>query len=407
MKKRIIGLSILGILILGGGGIWWSQTQNQSTSSSTSKSETSTETTERSTAQTSQTPSTTTTSTSQESTSSSSETPDRITEIMAEMTVAEKVGQLFLARYPRETALADLANNHLGGYLFFGQDFENESAERLLNKMQQLQNNQKVPLFIGADEEGGTVTRISRNPTLVASPFQSPQAIYQQSGWEGIRTDTINKAEILNHYGIQLGLFPVADVATDPNAFIYDRTIGLDAKGTSTFVETVVKALKGTGVASTLKHFPGYGNNLDSHVEIVRDTRTLKELENNDFIPFKAGIKAGVDSILVSHNIIESIDGTRPASISAKVIRVLREDLNFEGVIMTDDMDMLGLADFISQDQAALAALQAGNDLVLSSSYNLQVPVVIAAVESGDYSEADLDASVYRILSLKEKLGML
>ena len=186
-----------------------------------------------------------------------------------------------------------------------------------------------------------------------------------------------------------------------------DRTIGLDAAGTSTFVETVVKSLAGTGVASTLKHFPGYGNNRDSHVEIVRDTRTLEELRTNDFLPFEAGIKAGADSVLVSHNIVTSIDDTQPASLSPKVIQVLREELGFDGVIMTDDMDMLGLADFTSQEQAGLAALKAGNDLVLSSSYASQIPVVITAVENGDYPEADLDASVRRNLTLKETLGLL
>ena len=323
------------------------------------------------------------------------------------MTIEEKVGQLFLARYPGEIAVSDSQTYHIGGYLLFGADFENETADSLLNKIQALQSDKEIPMFIGADEEGGTVTRISRNPNLVASPFQSPQAIYQANGWEGIAADAVQKAEILTSYGIQLGLFPVADVATDPNAFIYERTIGQDAKGTSTFVETVVNSLKETQVASTLKHFPGYGNNLDSHIEIVRDERPIEELRQNDFLPFKAGIQAGVDSILVSHNIVTSIDPDVPASISPKINRVLRDELGFNGVVMTDDMDMVGLADFISQEEAGLAALKAGNDLVLSSSYASQIPTVIQAVKNGDYSEAALDTSVERVLRLKQRLGMM
>ena len=409
MKKTIALLGILlAVVITGSIFFVWQQNQgtNETTLETTSterSTESSTETSSSQTSTSSQTTSETSTTTSQSTTEPSKPIANRV----EQMTIEEKVGQLFLARYPGENAVADSETYHLGGYLLFGADFENETAESLTNKIQQLQADKEIPLFIGADEEGGTVTRISRNPNLVESPFQSPQQVYQNSGWDGIANDTKQKAEILSSYGIQLGLFPVADVATNPNAFIYDRTIGLDAQGTSTFVETVVNSLKDTGVASTLKHFPGYGNNLDSHVEIVYDNRSIEELRQNDFLPFKAGIAAGVDSILVSHNIISSIDSNAPASISNSVHQVLRDELGFEGVVMTDDMDMAGLADFISQEAAGLAALKAGNDLVLSSSYASQIPTVIEAVKSGEYSEDALDASVMRILKLKERLGMI
>lgn len=396
MKKTIPLLgAVLALVIVGAVFVIWQQ--NQSTSDSTNETSSS-QSTSQTSSQNSSEP-----STSSESTESS----DPILKQIEAMTIEEKVGQLFLARYPGEIAVSDSQTYHIGGYLLFGADFENETADSLLNKIQALQSDKEIPMFIGADEEGGTVTRISRNPNLVASPFQSPQAIYQANGWEGIAADTVQKAEILTSYGIQLGLFPVADVATDPNAFIYERTIGQDAKGTSTFVETVVNSLKETQVASTLKHFPGYGNNLDSHIEIVRDERPIEELRQNDFLPFQAGIKAGVDSILVSHNIVTSIDPDVPASISPKINHVLRDELGFNGVVMTDDMDMVGLADFISQEEAGLAALKAGNDLVLSSSYAVQIPTVVQAVKNGDYSEAALDTSVERILRLKQRLGMM
>lgn len=404
-KQTLTSLGLLALALVVGAMIWFNQPSNDATGSTDTSSMTSSETT---TSTTATQPSTTKTAdNTTESTTAPNESATWLDQKIAEMTIAEKVGQLFLVRYPGDTALTDSQTYHLGGFLLFGQDVENATAESLINQIQTLQANSDIPLLIGADEEGGTVTRISRNANLVASPFLAPQTLYQNGGWEAITADTKQKAEILTNYGIQLGLFPVADVSTDPNAFIYDRTIGLDAAGTSTFVETVVKSLAGTGVASTLKHFPGYGNNRDSHVEIVRDTRTLEELRTNDFLPFEAGIKAGADSVLVSHNIVTSIDDTQPASLSPKVIQVLREELGFDGVIMTDDMDMLGLADFTSQEQAALAALKAGNDLVLSSSYASQIPVVITAVENGDYPEADLDASVRRILTLKETLGLL
>lgn len=332
---------------------------------------------------------------------------DKVANLVAEMSTKEKVGQLFLARVPVENALSDIQEYHLGGYLIFGRDVEGKTYDEVQSTIAQYQETSEVPMLIAADEEGGTVSRVSRNSQLVATPFQSPQDLYAQGGWDAITKDTTDKAGILKELGIDAGLFPVADVATDPNAFIYDRTIGQDAKGTAEYVTTVVKALKKAHSGSTLKHFPGYGNNQDSHTDIVTDTRSMTELEDNDLVPFQAGIDAGVDSVLVSHNIVNAIDDSVPASVSAPVHDLLRKDMGFDGVIMTDDMDMAGLADFMSQEEAGLKALQAGNDLILSSTYASQIPYVLQAIEDGEYSEKDLDASVTRVLNWKEKLGLL
>jgi beta-N-acetylhexosaminidase len=344
--------------------------------------------------------------TSETTARSSSQEVDPLDKLMDEMTLEEKVGQLFFVRVPEINQIEDIQAYHLGGYVLFSRDTDGETQESLRQKIASYQDASDVPLLIGSDEEGGTVTRISQNPNLAAQPFASPQAIYASSGWEGIVEDTKQKADILTDLGINTGLFPIADVATDPNAFIYDRTIGLDADGTSEFVEKVVTTLKEAKSGSTLKHFPGYGNNRDSHVEIVTDERPLEEVEA-DYLPFEAGIKAGADSILVSHNIIASIDPDAPASISTKVHEVLRNQLNFDGVVMTDDMDMAGLANFISQEEAGLKALQAGNDLVMSSSYQQQIPYVIQAVQNGDYSEEQLNESVRRVLKWKQQLGLI
>lgn len=332
---------------------------------------------------------------------------DKVANLVAEMSTKEKVGQLFLARVPVENALSDIQEYHLGGYLLFGRDVEGKTYDEVQSTIAQYQETSEMPMLIAADEEGGTVSRVSRNSQLVATPFQSPQDLYAQGGWDAITKDTTDKAGILKELGIDTGLFPVADVATDPNAFIYDRTIGQDAKGTAEYVTTVVKALKKAQSGSTLKHFPGYGNNQDSHTDIVTDTRSMEELEDNDLVPFQAGIDAGVDSILVSHNIVNAIDDSVPASVSAPVHDLLRKDMGFDGVIMTDDMDMAGLADFMSQEEAGLKALQAGNDLILSSTYASQIPYVLQAIEDGEYSEKDLDASVTRVLNWKEELGLL
>ena len=331
---------------------------------------------------------------------------EKVENTMKTMTLEEKVGQLFMARVPEQNQIMDIQNYHLGGYLLFDRDMAGKGQADVKQTIASYQEASKTPMFIGSDEEGGTVRRLSRNQ-IVSPAFESPQALYQKDGWDGVTKEIDRKAQVFGELGIQLGMFPDADVSTDPQSFIYDRTIGMDAKGTSHYVKLSVEEMKKQKLGSILKHFPGYGNNRDSHVEIVTDNRSMEDLRKNDFLPFEAGIKAWADSIMVSHNIVQAIDGNRPASISKPVHDVIRNELGFKGVIMTDDMDMAGLADFISQEEAGLQALQAGNDMILSSSYSTQIPYILEAIKKGEYSEQQLDQSVERLLTWKVELGLI
>lgn len=331
---------------------------------------------------------------------------EKVDQTIEKMTVEEKVGQLFMARVPEQNQIADIQNFHLGGYLLFDRDMEGKGQAEVKQAIADYQANSKTPMFIGSDEEGGTVSRLSRNQ-IVSPAFENPQALYKKNGWDGITQEIDRKARVFGELGIQLGMFPDADVSTDPESFIYDRTIGMDAEGTSHYVKLSVEEMKKQKLGSTIKHFPGYGNNRDSHVEIVTDDRPLDELRKNDFLPFEAGIRAGVDSIMVSHNIVKAIDANRPASISKPVHELIRNELGFTGVIMTDDMDMAGLANFISQEEAGLQALQAGNDMILSSSYSTQIPYILDAIKKGEYSEEQLNQSVERLLTWKVELGLI
>ena len=322
---------------------------------------------------------------------------------LATMTLEEKVGQLFWARVPSDHQIEDLKSYHLSGYILFGRDFEGRSIEDIKALTKGYQAAAKIPLLIGSDEEGGTVTRIS---SILETPFQSPMALYHQGGMEAVLSDTKQKAELLKSVGINAGLFPVADLARYHSAFIYDRTIGQDAQTTASYVQQVVEELKKSKVGSTLKHFPGYGDNGDSHTAIIQDNRSLDELRQADFLPFQAGIDAGADSVLVSHNILSKID-TVPSSISPKITDLLRKELHFKGVIMTDDFDMAGIADFVSQEEAAFQVIVAGNDLILGSSYQTQIPYLLKKISSGELTEERIDESVRRILTWKYDLGLL
>ncbi|HFI0049304.1 TPA: glycoside hydrolase family 3 protein [Streptococcus suis] len=337
---------------------------------------------------------------------SSTEVSDKekvVSQYLSQMTIEEKVGQMIFARMPSAGQAETLETYHFGGYILFASDFEGKTLEQVKEEIASYQSLSKVPLLMASDEEGGTVTRISQ---LLETPFASPLELYQAGGIEAILSDAKQKISLLKGEGIYAGFFPVADLSTDPSSFIYDRTIGQDATITSDYISQLVTVLKEEQFASTLKHFPGYGDNADSHTDLVYDNRSLEELRANDFLPFKAGIEAGADSIMVSHNIVPAIDDV-PSSISPEINKILRNELGFEGVIMTDDFDMQGLVQFVDQDTGALQTIQAGTDMILSSSYASQIPYIIEQVKAGTITEERIDQSVKRILGMKYDLGLI
>ncbi|MGB8454036.1 MAG: glycoside hydrolase family 3 N-terminal domain-containing protein [Anaerocolumna sp.] len=331
----------------------------------------------------------------------------RAKEIMQDMTLKEKIGQLFFVRCIRERALSDIEKYNLGGYILFGDDFKDESKKDMKTTIANYQDKSKIPLLIGVDEEGGTVNRISKYPAFRAVPFKSPQDLYQEGSYDLIVSDTIEKAKLLLGLGINVNLAPVCDVSTDSKDFIYNRAFGKDAEQTAEYVSTVVNQMNIQGIGSTLKHFPGYGNNVDTHTGIAIDDRSYETFEKSDFLPFEAGIESGAGSILVSHNIVTSMDKKYPASLSKKVHAILRNDLGFKGVIMTDDLSMDAIKDYTNDKEAAVQAIIAGNDLIVATDYNVQIPAVITAVENGTITEDRINESVIRVLTWKLNLGIM
>ena len=331
---------------------------------------------------------------------------ERLQGLLNSMTLEEKVGQLFFVRCPETNAVEDISTYHLGGYLLFGRDYKNGEAwltkEQFTEKIQSYQDAAEIPLFIGSDEEGGTVTRASRNPNLFSEPFKSPQAIYSTGGMEALAQDALDKSQSLLDLGINVNFAPVCDVSTDPNDFIYDRTLGQDANMTADYVRLVVPAMTEGGTLPVLKHFPGYGNNADTHTGIAVDQRPMETFETADLLPFKAGIEAGAPFVLVSHNIVKCMDAELPASLSPAVHKVLRETCGFEGIAITDDLAMDAVKAYAKEGAVAVMALQAGNDMVITTDYRTQIPAVIAAVQEGTLAESVIDSACLRVLKCKD-----
>lgn len=320
------------------------------------------------------------------------------------LTLEEKIGQLFLARYAENSAISDIQKYHLGGILFFEKDFQNKTEQEVKDMINKLQNNSKIPLLTAVDEEGGKVVRISSNPNLVSEKFKSSQDLYQNGGFEAITKDTKNKSYILKNLGLNLNLAPVVDVSTNPSDYIYERSFGKNTDLTSKYAQTVISAGKGTGVSYTLKHFPGYSGNTDTHNGTSVDDRPYEEIADKDIPPFESGIKAGAEATLVSHNIIKSIDQNNPASLSATIHNLLRNDLGFTGIIMTDNLDMKAVSNI---DDVAVKAILAGNDLIITTNYQNDIDLIKKAVNQNLISESTINKLAFRILSWKYYKGLI
>lgn len=332
---------------------------------------------------------------------------DRAYELMSEMTLEEKVGQMMFAACPYNGA--QIANElQPGGYVLFGSDFSDKTRDEVIKDIASYQQSSKIPMAIASDEEGGTVTRISWNDKLVDHFFQSPRDVFDEGGLDAIREDTAEKSAILESLGVNVNLAPVCDISRDPADFMYDRSLGESPEVTASFVRTFVDASQQNGVSATLKHFPGYGSNDDTHIGMAFDDRTYETFVQNDFIPFSAGIEEGAHFVLVSHNIVKCMDESNPASISPEVHRILREELGFTGLIITDDMSMSGVGGFLSVDYSAyVAAVLAGNDMLIVGDIESAYGDILAAARDEVIDSGLIDHAVMRVLAWKLAKGMI
>lgn len=323
---------------------------------------------------------------------------------LATMSLDERISQILLVRYPDLNGVEDLQAHQFGGYAFFAKDFANKTKAEVQNMIQSLQSVAKVPILTAVDEEGGQVVRVSSNPLLSPQPFASPQDVYNIGGMSAIREDTISKSRLLAELGINLNLAPVVDVSTNPQDYMYQRSLGQNPELTAQFARNVILASKHTGVSYTLKHFPGYGNNVDTHTGESVDTRTYEQIQQNDLLPFRAGINIGAEAVLVSHNIVNSIDAHFPASLSTAVHQLLREDLKFSGVIITDDLAM-GAVSQLSNPTAQ--AVIAGNDLIITSDYQQSISEIKAALANDTLDESKINQAATHVLAWKYYKGMI
>lgn len=318
------------------------------------------------------------------------------------MSLKDKAAQMLMVRCSDD--MSDILGKGAGGIVMFARDFDGLTKEEVQSKTTDYQKKSDIPVFIATDEEGGTVVRVSSNPYLRQEPFSSPAYYYRAGGMDNLINIAAEKSQLLYDLGLNMNLGPVADVSTDPDDFIYKRSLGESADITAQYTAEAVKAAKRHNIASCLKHFPGYGSNADTHTGIAVDTRPMNEFTEKDFLPFSAGIAEGTEAILVSHNIVTCMDNELPASLSPQVHNILRNDLQYDGLIITDDMAMDAVKAY---GDIYIKAVNAGNDMIMVSDFDAALNEILNGVSTGQISEDTINNAVERILRVKTECGVI
>ena len=324
------------------------------------------------------------------------------------MTLEEKIGQMFFPRFNLENSTDDIQNKKPGGFVLFAYDFnyEEEYIQKYINEIQDLSNKSiGLPLGLSVDEEGGTVCRVSLYHRKEGK-FPSPQDIYNEKGIEGIIQIDQEKRDLLRKFFLNVNLAPVADISYNSSDYIYPRTLGRLPEETAEYIKVDVEGYVKDNFTCCSKHFPGYGNNIDTHGDIAIDTRSYETFLNEDFKTFEAAIASKIPMILVSHNIVICKDDKYPASISKTWHEILRNELNYSGLILTDDLSMGAIKKYTNNVSEAVLAVQAGNDILLTSDYYIHYNAVIKAAKEGIISEDIINTACRRIISWKLKYLM-
>ena len=336
-----------------------------------------------------------------------------IQSMIDEMDAAEKAGQLIMADFRTNadgtgmTVLSDEAKEalreyYIGGVILFAENLDTKEQTQQLTY--DLQAAAHIPLFIGIDEEGGLVSRL--NKSNIEHEVFPPAAEMEDVSWAGTSIGSS-----LGELGINVDFAPVADVNTNPdNPVIGTRAFSSDPQAAASKVAEFISAIQKMGVSACAKHFPGHGDTaMDSHLGETYVEHDMERLRSVEFVPFEQAITAGTDFIMAGH--IKTPNATTdglPATLSSEMLGILRNDLGFDGIIITDAMNMGAIVDAYGSGESAVMAVQAGVDMVLMPADLPEAAEALTeAIKKGVISEERVEDALWRILSLKYDKGIL
>jgi len=335
--------------------------------------------------------------------------------IVQNMTLDQKLGQMMIVQFVGPNYSLDISTMisqyHVGAVLLFTANNNISDKAQLKGLIQQMQSNISIPMIVAIDQEGGMVDRLK----ALDGPRSAAADIGATNDPGKAKAAGIQDAQDLASYGFNLNLAPVVDVTNVYNPQLYDRTYGNNAALVTKMAQAYLQGLQQSGkVSGTLKHFPGLGDvGVDPHSGMPDLYRSKSDLEAIDWVPYQTLIQQGnVRAIMVTHEIVHAIDSSIPSSLSSKVVTgILRNELGFQGVIMTDSLTMEGITAYYTEDQAAAVAVEAGSDLLMGASTPADVASMIQgikqAIDSGTISQQRIDDSVRRVLMLKYQMGLL
>ena len=346
---------------------------------------------------------------------------DPIQVIIDEMTLETKIGQVIMPAFRRdknnqpiqaidETVKKQIEKYQPGGIILFKENIDTvEQVKKFIHDLQQISH---IPLFIGIDEEGGMVSRLHGSGKIPATRLPGNYAIGEtKDPMVAYDTGKILGQELFN-LGFNMNFAPVADLWTNPNnTVIGKRSFGSDPELAGEMVAAMVKGLQEENISSVIKHFPGHGDtNLDSHHNQVIVDYSKEELEKREWIPFRKGIEAGANGIMIAHiHLPQVIHGDIPATFSKEIMeKILRQELGHEQLLITDALDMGAISKHWSGSEACIKAFEAGADILLMpASLQEGYEGLLKAVEEGQITEERLNQSVHRILKVKKERGLL
>ena len=338
----------------------------------------------------------------------------KVDAMIDQMTLEEKVGQLLVIG-AKGTTFSDemdnlILNYHVGGVIIMGENVSTKlELLQLMNDIKKANEPNKNPLFLSVDEEGG---RVSRLPAGLLKLPTSEKIGELNDDSIGYRAGAY-LAGVLNEFGYNMNFAPVLDVNSNPrNPVIGDRSFGSDPYQVAKLGISTMHGMMDNGIIPVVKHFPGHGDTVvDSHKALPKVETTLEALRNVELVPFQKAIEEGADVVMVAHILFPALDPDYPSSMSKAIITgLLRNDMQFEGVIITDDLTMGAIANDYTIPEAAVQSFIAGSDLLLVvRNYEGQIATIKAlkkAITTGEITEERLNESVKRILSLKEKYSL-
>ena len=327
-------------------------------------------------------------------------------QLLGEMTLEQKVGQMFYAADSTDPETA--AQYFLGGVLLETAQLDNFSKAETSAVLRGYEEAGDIPAFVGVNEEGGRVNTVSVLSQIRQKAFLSPRELLTTGGLKLVDSDTREKSDLLRELGINMNFAPVCDVVTDADAMMYPRTAQGDADDVCRYVDTVVTAMHDRKMIGVLKYFPGYGElTAKAHTDVLTDTRSLEELESTAFPPFARGLDAGAQVVMMGNVIVTAVDEKLPAGLSPAVHKLLRQELDFDGVIVSSDLNALGMGRYGSGGELAVMAVRAGCDMVLTDDWMEGIEAVAREVRTGQIAVERIDESVLRILKLKISFGLM